>query len=198
MWPRSDEEKARSRHCGFVAFVKRADAGAAKDALNETEIHGHTMRIGWGKVILRAARPSRSQPAGSLIRARLSRQAVAKPAPALTLASIQQRAAQSAAAITGGGAGFPPPGPSGPPAQAGPIVPIGQKLGHGVVHVSLAPPPEPQRALIDRLALFVVEEGPQFEQVTHTPRAPRCAPPRRLRALARGHAGASPTPCRRR
>ena len=98
--------------------------------------------------------------------ARLSRQAVAKPAPALTLASIQQRAAQSAAAITGGGAGFPPPGPSGPPAQAGPIVPIGQKLGHGVVHVTLAPPPEPQRALIDRLALFVVEEGPQFEQAT--------------------------------
>ena len=64
MWPRSEEEKARARHCGFVAFVNRKDAAAAKDDLNEIELRGHVMRIGWGK-------------------------AVAKPSPALTLASIQ-------------------------------------------------------------------------------------------------------------
>ena len=30
MWPRTDEEKARKRNCGFVSFVHRADA---EDAL---------------------------------------------------------------------------------------------------------------------------------------------------------------------
>lgn len=30
MWPRSDEEKARKRNCGFVSFKLRADA---EDAL---------------------------------------------------------------------------------------------------------------------------------------------------------------------
>ena len=66
-WPRSEEEKARARHCGFVAFVNRDDAGRAKDEMNETEVSGYVMRIGWGK-------------------------AVAKPSPALTLASVQVKA----------------------------------------------------------------------------------------------------------
>lgn len=30
MWPRSEEEKARKRNCGFVSFKRRADA---EDAL---------------------------------------------------------------------------------------------------------------------------------------------------------------------
>ena len=39
----------RQRLNGFVAFVKRADAAQAKDEMNETELNGFVMRIGWGK-----------------------------------------------------------------------------------------------------------------------------------------------------
>jgi len=30
MWPRSEEEKARKRNCGFVSFKRRCDAEDAK------------------------------------------------------------------------------------------------------------------------------------------------------------------------
>ena len=32
MWPRTEEEKARNRNCGFVAFMKRKDAEKALEA----------------------------------------------------------------------------------------------------------------------------------------------------------------------
>lgn len=34
MWPRSDEEKARQRNCGFVAFMSRKDGERALKSLN--------------------------------------------------------------------------------------------------------------------------------------------------------------------
>ena len=34
MWPRSDEEKARQRNCGFVAFMSRRDGERALKNLN--------------------------------------------------------------------------------------------------------------------------------------------------------------------
>lgn len=34
MWPRSDEEKARARNCGFVAFMNRKDGERALRYLN--------------------------------------------------------------------------------------------------------------------------------------------------------------------
>ena len=49
MWPRSEDERLTKRLNGFVAFVKRADAARAKDEMNETELLGYVMRIGWGK-----------------------------------------------------------------------------------------------------------------------------------------------------
>lgn len=33
MWPRTEEERRRQRNCGFVAFMNRADAQAAKDEM---------------------------------------------------------------------------------------------------------------------------------------------------------------------
>jgi len=33
MWPRSDEEKARGRNCGFVAYMNRKDGERALNAL---------------------------------------------------------------------------------------------------------------------------------------------------------------------
>lgn len=34
MWPRTEEEKARNRNCGFVAFMNRKDAERAMKKLN--------------------------------------------------------------------------------------------------------------------------------------------------------------------
>lgn len=36
MWPRSDEEKARGRNCGFVAYMSRKDGERALRCLNGT------------------------------------------------------------------------------------------------------------------------------------------------------------------
>ncbi len=33
MWPRTDEEKARNRNCGFVAYMNRADGERALSEL---------------------------------------------------------------------------------------------------------------------------------------------------------------------
>lgn len=33
MWPRTEEERRRQRNCGFVSFMNRADAQAAKDEM---------------------------------------------------------------------------------------------------------------------------------------------------------------------
>lgn len=32
MWPRTEEERARNRNCGFVAYMKREDAEKALEA----------------------------------------------------------------------------------------------------------------------------------------------------------------------
>lgn len=42
MWPRTDEERRRQRNCGFVAFMNRGDAQAAKD-----EMQGMLLLLCW-------------------------------------------------------------------------------------------------------------------------------------------------------
>ncbi|ETV94392.1 hypothetical protein H310_12027 [Aphanomyces invadans] len=49
MWPRSDEERARGRNCGFVCFCKRLHADSARIHLNETKLEGFEISVGWGK-----------------------------------------------------------------------------------------------------------------------------------------------------
>lgn len=51
MWPRTEEEKARRRNCGFVSFIKRAAAEEAKDDLDGYELNGMMMTVGWGKAV---------------------------------------------------------------------------------------------------------------------------------------------------
>jgi hypothetical protein len=55
MWPRTDEERARQRNCGFVSFWRRGDAEAAKQALQSRELDGMCIQIGWGKAINKLA-----------------------------------------------------------------------------------------------------------------------------------------------
>ncbi|XP_045496608.1 U2 snRNP-associated SURP motif-containing protein isoform X2 [Colias croceus] len=52
MWPRSDEEKARGRNCGFVAFMSRKDGERALRNINGKEIMNYEMKLGWGKAVL--------------------------------------------------------------------------------------------------------------------------------------------------
>lgn len=71
MWPRSDEEKARGRNCGFVAYMSRKDGERALRCLNGTnkkiwrlvcilsitnfhyylgkDVMQYEMKLGWGK-----------------------------------------------------------------------------------------------------------------------------------------------------
>ena len=49
MWPRTEEERARGRNCGFVAFMNRRDAERALTILEGTDVLGFEMKMGWGK-----------------------------------------------------------------------------------------------------------------------------------------------------
>ncbi|XP_067010744.2 U2 snRNP-associated SURP motif-containing protein isoform X2 [Anabrus simplex] len=51
MWPRSDEEKARGRNCGFVAFMNRKDGERALKYLNGKDVMSYEMKLGWGKAV---------------------------------------------------------------------------------------------------------------------------------------------------
>lgn len=51
MWPRTEEEKARDKNCGFVAFMNRRDADRALKTLNGKVIMGFEMKLGWGKPV---------------------------------------------------------------------------------------------------------------------------------------------------
>lgn len=51
MWPRSEEERARQRNCGFVSFMKRHEAADALAELRDKVFHGHKLHLGWGKKV---------------------------------------------------------------------------------------------------------------------------------------------------
>lgn len=57
MWPKDDEQRRRGYNSGFVAFMERADAARALDALNGVRLCGREMSIGWGKAMPIPARP---------------------------------------------------------------------------------------------------------------------------------------------
>ena len=47
----SDEEKARGRNCGFVAYMNRKDGERALNALQGKVIMDFEMKLGWGKAV---------------------------------------------------------------------------------------------------------------------------------------------------
>lgn len=46
MWPRTDEERARNRNSGFVAYMSRIDAERAIKSLDSRNIRGYDMKLG--------------------------------------------------------------------------------------------------------------------------------------------------------
>ncbi|TYZ66440.1 hypothetical protein PybrP1_002413 [[Pythium] brassicae (nom. inval.)] len=143
MWPRTEEERARRRNCGFVSFFDRRDADEARTALHDTETNGesvtlllsaHTLKlegfamiVGWGKAVKIDA----------------SRRRGAKPAPVAALA------------------------------HPAPLLPAVARTGIGsgsiAVHSAIPPivveaPADPAlRARVDLLARYVATDGVQFE-----------------------------------
>lgn len=65
MWPRSDEEKARQRNCGFVAFMSRKDGERALKNLNGEKIARIFLKnkILYKHVFVRACKSARAQSA---------------------------------------------------------------------------------------------------------------------------------------
>lgn len=57
MWPRTEEEIERNRNCGFVCFMEREHAAKALEELNGKDLHGYTIKAGWGKPVPLPARP---------------------------------------------------------------------------------------------------------------------------------------------
>merc|ERR1719309_1294137 len=51
MYPRTEDEKLRGKHCGFVAYMARIDGERALAALGGKQIEGFEMRMGWGKPV---------------------------------------------------------------------------------------------------------------------------------------------------
>lgn len=51
MWPRSEEEKARGRNCGFVAYMNRKDGERALKGISGKDVMGYEMKLGWGKAV---------------------------------------------------------------------------------------------------------------------------------------------------
>jgi U2-associated protein SR140 len=43
MWPRSEEERARRRMCGFVSFFTRREADDARTHVNDSEVFVHPL-----------------------------------------------------------------------------------------------------------------------------------------------------------
>jgi len=51
MYPRTEDEKNRGKHCGFVAYMSRIDGERSLAALAGKNFDGFEMRMGWGKPV---------------------------------------------------------------------------------------------------------------------------------------------------
>ncbi|KAI3453996.1 hypothetical protein Pfo_010659 [Paulownia fortunei] len=135
MWPRTEEERRRQRNCGFVAFMNRADAQAAKDEMQGVVVYEYELKIGWGKSV---SLPSQALPA---------------PPPG----HMAIRSKEGATVILSG--------PSGPPVTSVPSHNSELVLTPNVPDISVVPPDDNHlRHVIDTMALYVLDGGCAFEQ----------------------------------
>ncbi|CDP07871.1 unnamed protein product [Coffea canephora] len=135
MWPRTEEERRRQRNCGFVAFMNRPDAQAAKDEMQGVVVYEYELKIGWGKSV---ALPSQALPA---------------PPPG----QMAIRSKEGATVILSG--------PSGPPVTTVPSQNSELVLTPNVPDINVIPPEDDHlRHVIDTMALYVLDGGCAFEQ----------------------------------
>uniref|UniRef100_A0A673ZN07 U2 snRNP-associated SURP domain containing n=1 Tax=Salmo trutta TaxID=8032 RepID=A0A673ZN07_SALTR len=141
MWPRTDEERARERNCGFVAFMNRRDAERALKNLNGKMMMNFEMKLGWGKGVPIPPHPIYIPP--SMVENTL-------PPPPSGLpfnAQTRERLKNPNAAL------LPPPKNKEE---------FDKTLSQAIVKVVI-PTERNLLSLIHRMIEFVVREGPMFE-----------------------------------
>ncbi|KAL3500291.1 hypothetical protein ACH5RR_039384 [Cinchona calisaya] len=135
MWPRTEEERRRQRNCGFVAFMNRLDAQAAKDEMQGVIVYEYELKIGWGKSV---SLPSQALPA---------------PPPG----HMAIRSKEGATVILSG--------PSGPPVTTLPSQNSELVLTPNVPDITVSPPEDDHLChVINTMALYVLDGGCAFEQ----------------------------------
>ncbi|XP_010278203.1 PREDICTED: protein RRC1-like isoform X2 [Nelumbo nucifera] len=135
MWPRTEEERRRQRNCGFVAFMNRADAQAAKDEMQGVVVYEYELKIGWGKSV--------SLPAQAL------------PAPPPGHMAIRSK--EGGTVILSG--------PDGPPVTSVTSQSSELVLTPNVPDIMVIPPKDDHLChVIDTMALHVLDGGCAFEQ----------------------------------
>ncbi|KAI8438904.1 hypothetical protein MSG28_011233 [Choristoneura fumiferana] len=149
MWPRSDEEKARGRNCGFVAFMSRRDGERALRCINGKEIMSYEMKLGWGKAVVIPPVPIYIPPA---------LQTPSQPPPPSGLPFNAQPPRHRANKI-----------PRVRPAEYYPSDPEDREaydeiLSQSIVKV-VVPTERNILMLIHRMVEFVIREGPMFEAI---------------------------------
>ncbi|KAK9835798.1 hypothetical protein WJX74_008275 [Apatococcus lobatus] len=138
MWPRDDDQRRRGRNCGFVAYTTRESAQSAKDELNGIMLRDNELRIGWGK-------------------------AVTIPPTAVAATPVPTGLAALAAAK---GASFAPPGTAVSLPWANAPQEAEKKLhdGNGPDIEIQIPTDARMRFIIDSMATYILQDGPDFEQ----------------------------------
>uniref|UniRef100_A0A3P8W8Q8 U2 snRNP-associated SURP domain containing n=1 Tax=Cynoglossus semilaevis TaxID=244447 RepID=A0A3P8W8Q8_CYNSE len=139
MWPRTDEERARERNCGFVAFMNRRDAERALKNLNKM-IMNFEMKLGWGKGVPIPPHPIYIPPS-------MMEHTLPPPPSGLPFnAQPRERLKNPSAPM------LPPPKNKEE---------FEKTLSQAIVKVVI--PTENLLSLIHRMIEFVVREGPMFE-----------------------------------
>uniref|UniRef100_A0A3B4TQF7 U2 snRNP-associated SURP domain containing n=1 Tax=Seriola dumerili TaxID=41447 RepID=A0A3B4TQF7_SERDU len=139
MWPRTDEERARERNCGFVAFMNRRDAERALKNLNKM-IMNFEMKLGWGKGVPIPPHPIYIPPS-------MMEHTLPPPPSGLPFnAQPRERLKNPNAPL------LPPPKNKEE---------FEKTLSQAIVKVVI--PTENLLSLIHRMIEFVVREGPMFE-----------------------------------
>ncbi|PTQ29277.1 hypothetical protein MARPO_0144s0002 [Marchantia polymorpha] len=143
MWPRTEEERRRQRNCGFVAFMNRGEAQAAKDEMQGVVVYEYELRIGWGKAVALPAQALPAPPPGQM---------AVRPKEL----DLLQGATASNVAWSGPGA---PPAPTVSGQNAEVVV------TPNVPDIQVIPPEDEHlRHVIDTMAMYVLDDGCAFEQ----------------------------------
>ena len=145
MWPRTDEERARNRNCGFVAFMCRKDGERAIRFMNGKEVMGYEMKLGWGKAVPIPPHPVYIP--AKLLQLTLPPPASGLPFNAQPTTTRDAEAAKACLPVTHQNANEDS---------------IRRLLRRSVVRVAI-PTDRALLALIHRMVEFVVNEGPLFE-----------------------------------
>uniref|UniRef100_A0A0X3NP24 U2 snRNP-associated SURP motif-containing protein n=2 Tax=Schistocephalus solidus TaxID=70667 RepID=A0A0X3NP24_SCHSO len=173
MWPRTEEQRAVARNCGFVAFMNRVDSERAMERLRGKELLGYEMKLGWGKNVPIPAYPVYiPPPLLELIKPPSQSGLPFNAQPREWLKSVRsalkERAKLVTESVTEGNSNSSVP-PIPPAVDRTPFNihtmskdALDKTLSQAIVKV-VVPTDRSLLAVIHRMVEFVVREGPQFE-----------------------------------